>query len=179
MKVRQPGGRLLPPLPLTRAPQPLPSWRGGTSARPSANCCASLIEHHVVINGTVLGANVTPGGNALIERLTTTGAMLAGKGVDQVAAGRAATRLLGKVVSGQATVIAFDTAFYAVAMLFVVAAPVLVGIKIGLSKYAKVRAMRALAEVGRGVATNKIPILGRFQPVVTGSNRPEAIAPWF
>ncbi|MNX79911.1 Multidrug export protein EmrB [compost metagenome] len=98
----------------------------------------TLIDHQVVSNGVVLGANVTPGGNALIERLMTTTAMLAGKGMDQLAAGRAATSLLGKAVSGQATVIAFDTAFFAVALLFVFAAPILVGIKIGLSRSAKV-----------------------------------------
>lgn len=99
----------------------------------------TLIEHHIVINGSVLGANVTPGGHALIERLTTTTSMLAGKGMDPVAAGRAATSLLGKTVTGQAAVIAFDTAFFSVALLFVVAAPLLVGIKIGLSRYGKAR----------------------------------------
>ncbi|CAI8937906.1 DHA2 family efflux MFS transporter permease subunit [Pseudomonas sp. IT-P291] len=98
----------------------------------------TLIDHQVVSNGVVLGANVTPGGHAVIERLMTTTAMLAGKGMDQVAAGRAATSLLGKAVSGQATVMTFDTAFFAVALLFVFAAPILVGIKIGLSRHAKV-----------------------------------------
>ncbi|EJM67254.1 drug resistance transporter, EmrB/QacA subfamily [Pseudomonas sp. GM49] len=102
----------------------------------------TLIDHQVVSNSVVLGANVTPGGHALIERLTTVTAMLAGKGMDQLAAGRAATSLLGKTVSGQATVIAFDTAFFAVALLFVFAAPILVGIKIGLSRYAKVHEPR-------------------------------------
>ena len=97
----------------------------------------TLIDHQVVSNGVVLGANVTPGGHALIERLMSTSAMLAGKGMDQLAAGRAATNLLGKAVSGQATVIAFDTAFFAVALLFVFAAPMLVGIKIGLARHAK------------------------------------------
>lgn len=100
----------------------------------------TLIDHHIVINVAALGANVTPGGNTLIERLTITTQILVGKGMDQAAAGRAATSLLGKVVSGQATVIAFDTAFYAVALLFVVAAPLLVGIKMGLSRHAKARA---------------------------------------
>ncbi|MNI93635.1 hypothetical protein D3C73_1516170 [compost metagenome] len=57
--------------------------------------------------------------------------------MDQLAAARAAISLLGKAVSGQATVIAFDTAFFSVALLFVVAAPLLVGIKIGLGRYAK------------------------------------------
>ncbi|QHF40001.1 Multidrug export protein EmrB [Pseudomonas fluorescens] len=102
----------------------------------------TLIDHQVVSNGVVLGANVTPGGHAVIERLMTTTAMLAGKGMDQVAAGRAATSLLGKAVSGQATVIAFDTAFFAVALLFVFAAPILVGIKIGLSRSAKVHELQ-------------------------------------
>jgi DHA2 family multidrug resistance protein len=102
----------------------------------------TLIDHHAVTNGVVLGTYVTPGGHALIERLTTTTAMLAGKGMDPVAAGRAATGLLGKAVSGQATVIAFDTAFFAVALLFVFAAPLLVGIKIGLARYAKAQEQR-------------------------------------
>jgi hypothetical protein len=44
--------------------------------------------------------------------------MLAAKGMDAVAASRAATSLLGRVVTGQFTVIAFDTAFTAVALLF-------------------------------------------------------------
>lgn len=102
----------------------------------------TLIDHQVVSNGVVLGANVTPGGLAVIERLMSTTAMLAGKGMDQVAAGRAATSLLGKALSGQATVIAFDTAFFAVALLFVFAAPILVAIKIGLSRSAKVHEQR-------------------------------------
>ncbi|WP_458374318.1 DHA2 family efflux MFS transporter permease subunit [Pseudomonas laurylsulfatiphila] len=102
----------------------------------------TLIENHAVTNGVVLGTHVTAGGHALIERLTTTTAMLAGKGMDPVTAGRAATSLLGKAVSGQATVIAFDTAFFAVALLFVFAAPMLVGIKIGLARYAKAHEQR-------------------------------------
>jgi DHA2 family multidrug resistance protein len=37
----------------------------------------------------VLGNYVIPGGHALIERLTTTTAMLEGKGMDPLTAGRA------------------------------------------------------------------------------------------
>lgn len=105
----------------------------------------TLIDHNVVTNAVVLGANVTPGGAAVIERMTTTTAMLSAKGMDAVAAGRAATSLLGRLVTSQSTVIAFDTAFIAVALLFVIAAPILVGIKIGFSRYEKVRASRAVA----------------------------------
>lgn len=97
----------------------------------------TLIDHNVVANLAVLGANVNAGQPAVIERLAATTAMLTAKGLDPASASRAATNLLGRAVSGQATVVAFDTAFNAVALLFVVAAPVLVGIKIGLSKYRK------------------------------------------
>jgi DHA2 family multidrug resistance protein len=105
----------------------------------------TLIDHNVVTNAVVLGANVTPGGAAVIERMTTTTAMLSAKGMDAVAAGRAATSLLGRLVTSQSTVIAFDTAFVAVALLFAIAAPILVGIKIGFARYEKVRASRAVA----------------------------------
>jgi DHA2 family multidrug resistance protein len=100
----------------------------------------TLIEHGVVNNAVILGASVTAGGGAVIERLATTTAMLTTKGLDAAAASQAATALLGRALAGQSTVIAFDTAFNAVALLFVFAAPVLVGIKIGLSRFAKSRA---------------------------------------
>jgi DHA2 family multidrug resistance protein len=103
----------------------------------------TLIEHNVAANVTVLGAHVTAGVPAVSERLTTTTAMLATRGVDAASASRAAMSLLGRVVTGESTVIAFDTAFNAVALLFVVAAPVLVATKIGLSRYAKSRASQA------------------------------------
>ncbi len=70
--------------------------------------------------------------------------MVTAKGMDAVAADRLATSLLGRAVTGQSTVIAFDTAFNAVALLFVIAAPVLVAIKIALSRHAKARAARLL-----------------------------------
>jgi hypothetical protein len=55
-------------------------------------------------------------------------------------AGQAAISLLDRAVIGQSTVIAFDTAFNAVAVFFMVAAPVLVTIKIGLHRHAQTRA---------------------------------------
>lgn len=103
----------------------------------------TLIDHNVVFNAAVLGANITAGVPAVAERLATTAAMLAAKGMDAAAAGRAATSLLGRAVSGQSTVIAFDTAFNAVAVLFVFAAPMLVAIKIGLHRYTQRHAARS------------------------------------
>ncbi|OCP03031.1 MULTISPECIES: MFS transporter [unclassified Ensifer] len=99
----------------------------------------TLIDHNVVANVAVLGANINGGGAAVIERLTNTTAMLSARGMDAVSASRAAMALLGRAVTSQSIVIAFDTAFYAVALLFVFAAPVLVAIKIGFARRAKAR----------------------------------------
>ncbi len=99
----------------------------------------TLIDHNVAANITVLGSSVTGGAAAVIERLANTTAMLAGRGMDAAPAGRAAIALLGRAVNGQSVVIGFNTAFYAVALLFVVAAPILVAIKIGFARRAKAR----------------------------------------
>jgi DHA2 family multidrug resistance protein len=60
--------------------------------------------------------------------------MLTARGMEAATAGRAALNLLDRVLIGQSTVIAFDTAFNAVAVLFLFAAPILVSIKIGLHR---------------------------------------------
>jgi DHA2 family multidrug resistance protein len=93
----------------------------------------TVIDHQVTINKTVLGAAVNPGSSLLAERLASTVSQLVERGMDAGAAAKAATGLLGRAIAGQATVIAFDTAFNIVALLFVVAAPVLVSVKIGLA----------------------------------------------
>lgn len=107
----------------------------------------TLIEHNVVGNLAVLGSHVAAGVPAISERLTATTAMLVAKGMDAAAASRAAMSLLGRVVAGQSTVIAFDTAFNAVAVLFLIAAPVLVTIKIGLARYAKAQTEKSIGTV--------------------------------
>ena len=99
----------------------------------------TMIDHNVTANAAVLGASVTAGVPAVSERLATVSAMLAARGMDGVAAGRAAMGLLGRTVTSQSTVIAFDTAFAAVALLFVIAAPVLVTIKVAFALHAKMR----------------------------------------
>ncbi|KQW65491.1 DHA2 family efflux MFS transporter permease subunit [Ensifer sp. Root127] len=106
----------------------------------------TLIDHNVAANVAVLAADVTGGEIAVLERLKITTAMLMAKGMEGAAASRAATSLLGRAVTSQSTVIAFDTAFNAVALLFLVAAPILVAIKIGLAKYAKARVRQSQGE---------------------------------
>jgi MFS transporter, DHA2 family, multidrug resistance protein len=95
----------------------------------------TLIDHEAAANVAVLGANISAGVPAVGERLTTTAGMLASKGLDTATATATSTILLGRAAAGQSMVIAFDTAFSAVALLFVVAAPVLVGFKIGLTRF--------------------------------------------
>lgn len=97
----------------------------------------TLIDHQLVRNAAILGAYITNGTTAVVERLGSTAAMLGGKGMEALAAGRASMALLGRAVSGQSAVIAFDVAFNAVVLLFAVAAPLLVCIKILLARHAK------------------------------------------
>lgn len=100
----------------------------------------TLIQDNVATNATVLAAHVTDGVPAVVERLAAMAAALTAKGMETVDANRAALSLLGKAMIGQSTVIAFDTAFNAVALLFIAAAPVLITIRIVLARLARARA---------------------------------------
>jgi DHA2 family multidrug resistance protein len=99
----------------------------------------TIIDHQAVINQSVLGAALTAGSPAVIERLAATTALLAGKGMDVANAAKVAASMLGRSVSSQATMIAFDTAFSIVALLFVVAAPLLIAFKVALALITKRR----------------------------------------
>jgi DHA2 family multidrug resistance protein len=117
----------------------------------------TLIDHNVVGNVTVLGAHITSGVPAVGERLTATAAILAERGMDTTV-GRVAASLLDRVLIGQSTVIAFDTAFNAIALLFVFAAPVLVAIKIGLHRYPVRRTPRLSTTVDSQVTGSAIAV---------------------
>ncbi|HWJ74249.1 DHA2 family efflux MFS transporter permease subunit [Sphingobium herbicidovorans] len=109
----------------------------------------TLIDHHVAGNQAVLGAHITAGAPDVAERIATLTSALVGRGMDAAAASKAATMLLGRTVAGQSTVIAFDTAFNAIALLFVVAAPFLIAVKIAVSRAGKARRARlSVAEGG-------------------------------
>lgn len=108
----------------------------------------TLIEHQVAGNQVVLGANVTAGSPAVTERIATMTSMLVGRGMDAATAGQSALMLLGRAVAGQSTVIAFNTAFNAIALLFVIAAPLLIAIKIIVARAGKARRARRSTEEG-------------------------------
>lgn len=95
----------------------------------------TLINHHVASNSVVLGTYVVAGNPTVIARLKTMTTMLSSKGLDAVDARHAAMALLGRTVVRESTVIAFDTAFIAIALLFVVAVPAVIAVKVGLSRH--------------------------------------------
>lgn len=97
----------------------------------------TLIDHEGAANLAVLGAGLTPGNPLVADRLATLAAVLAGRGMDAAAAARAATALTARAVGGQATLIAFDTAFGAVALFFVAAAPAVIAVKVILARRAR------------------------------------------
>lgn len=99
----------------------------------------TTIDHQVAINQTVLGAVLVPGSPAVAERLATMTSLFVARGMEAATSARIATSMLGRSVAGQATVIAFDTAFNIVALLFVVAGPILIAFKVALSRVAKRR----------------------------------------
>ncbi|MCG6205804.1 MFS transporter [Rhodopseudomonas sp. HC1] len=102
----------------------------------------TLIDHQVAGNLVVIGSHVSTSLVAVNDRLGAITALLAARGMETAAASRAAVGLLNRAVATQATVIAFDTAFVSVALLFVVAAPLLIMVKITLTVAAKLRASR-------------------------------------
>ncbi len=99
----------------------------------------TLIDHQTAANQAVLGAAISSGSTATGERLSAMTAMLVAKGMDAEQAAKAAGAMLGRAVSGQSAVVAFDTAFNAVAFLFIIAAPVIVAVKKGLARAASRR----------------------------------------
>jgi MFS transporter, DHA2 family, multidrug resistance protein len=105
----------------------------------------TLIDHQVAGNQAVIGANIGPGSPALAERLASATALLIDRGMEASAAAKAATSLLSRAVAGQAATIAFNTAFGAVTLLFVVGVPAVVGLRIALARAAKRRAQRQAA----------------------------------
>jgi DHA2 family multidrug resistance protein len=96
----------------------------------------TLIDHQTAQNLTVLGANLTNGRPAVIDRLAQISGLLAAKGVEPSSIAKATLNLLGHQVAIQATIISFETAFLAIALLFVAAAPLLIAYKIILGRFA-------------------------------------------
>ena len=94
----------------------------------------TLIEHQQVANSAILDAALSPGSRGLAARVAENASLLASRGMDPVFAESSARALLARSVGGQGIVIAFNTAFNAVALLFVAAVPIIVALKIILAR---------------------------------------------
>ncbi|WHS30034.1 hypothetical protein QLQ09_00090 [Brucella sp. NM4] len=102
-------------------------------------CLQSLVTRNIASNVSVLGSHITAGYSAVGERLGTSEALFEARGMTTVGAGQASMVFLEKTVANQSTVIAFNTAFLTIALLFVVAVPILIGVKMVLTAVSKKR----------------------------------------
>lgn len=96
----------------------------------------TAIDHQVATGRTVLGAALNPGSPAVAERLAATANALVSRGMESSAAARAGAGLLWRAVTIEASVIAFNAAFLIIALIFVAAAPLLIGAKLALARLA-------------------------------------------
>jgi DHA2 family multidrug resistance protein len=94
----------------------------------------TLIQHDIAENLSVLSAGIASGAPAAAERLAALTAALSAQGLDAASAQQAAYGVLTRAVVSQATVLAYNTAFGTLALLFVVAAPVMIAVKITLNR---------------------------------------------
>lgn len=94
----------------------------------------TLVVHQTASNKAVLAAHVLPGREAVTDRLALLAGHLIAGGMEPAAAARAAVLMLGREVTRQASILAFDTAFLAIALFFIAAAPVLIAVKAILSR---------------------------------------------
>jgi DHA2 family multidrug resistance protein len=99
----------------------------------------TLIDRDIAANASALSANIAAGTAVANERLTAVSALLQMRGLDPASAQQAAIGLLAQTVTRQATVLAFDTAFGALVLLFVLAAPIVIGIRLFLGRAARRR----------------------------------------
>lgn len=97
----------------------------------------TLIDHDTASNRAAVAANITSAMPAVGERLTLTGGQFLAAGVDGSRVNALAARQLAQSVEGQATLIAFGSAAFAIALLFVVAGPCVIVIRILLTRGAR------------------------------------------
>lgn len=101
----------------------------------------TLVDRQSALNRSVLSASVTDGSPLLADRLEALSRSLIASGMDVGEAAKAAFGLLYREIARQASVIAFDTAFFSLGLMFCFAVPTLVSIKVMLG----IRAARANA----------------------------------
>ncbi|RWM18556.1 MFS transporter [Mesorhizobium sp.] len=86
----------------------------------------TYIDHQNAFNRTIMTAHLARGDPAVDHRLATTAGVLATNGFDSPAATKAALPVLQRALEKQVATISFDDAFFALVLLFAVAAPCLI-----------------------------------------------------
>ncbi|PZV34565.1 MFS transporter [Mesorhizobium kowhaii] len=86
----------------------------------------TYLDRQLAYNRTVLASHLGVGDVVVEERLKAVAGQLAARGLDSVVSGKAALSLLRQAVDRQAVTISFNEAFFAVVLLFLVAAPCLI-----------------------------------------------------
>lgn len=95
---------------------------------------ATYLDHQNALNRTVLAQYVTAGSTALAERQESLAALLTVRGYSAEEAGAAATAMIQKALMQQVSTLSFNECFLAIALLFLVAAPILVATKLTLGR---------------------------------------------
>ena len=95
---------------------------------------ATYLDHQNALNRTVLAQYVTAGNTALAERQESLAALLTVRGYSAEEAGAAATAMIQKALVQQVSTLSFNECFLAIALLFLVAAPILVATKLTLAR---------------------------------------------
>lgn len=94
----------------------------------------TLLEDEAATNRVVLSTYILPGRPEVMERLASISRVLTSHGLEASAAKGAAVGLVGKQVALQSNAIAFNTAFFSIALFFCLAAPCLILWKIVLGR---------------------------------------------
>jgi DHA2 family multidrug resistance protein len=94
---------------------------------------STYLDHQAALNRSILASYLAPGNPALAERQDMVTALLNARGYNPAEAASAAIAVIQKTLQAQVAVLSFSEAFLALALLFVVAAPILVSIKVGQS----------------------------------------------
>jgi MFS transporter, DHA2 family, multidrug resistance protein len=95
---------------------------------------ATYLDHQNALNRTVLAEQLAPGNPTLADRQETITALLTARGYPAEEAGAAATAVIQKVFVQQVATLSFNECFLAIALLFLVAAPILVATKLTLAR---------------------------------------------
>jgi MFS transporter, DHA2 family, multidrug resistance protein len=91
---------------------------------------STYLDHQAALNRSVLASSLASGNPALAERQDMVAALLVARGYNPADAEGAAMALIEKTIRAQVDVLSFSEAFLALALLFVIAVPILVSVKL-------------------------------------------------